>query len=61
MRTKGLQLAQLKLSHERFMDESSARIRQLEAEVIALEKTPVLPTPEQNPKVTTNTSRWKFW
>ncbi|KAF8897368.1 hypothetical protein BD779DRAFT_371119 [Infundibulicybe gibba] len=57
----GLQLSQLKLSHERYMEQATQRVRELEAEVDVLQKS-------RSPLVTTSTvqepqprkSRW-WW
>ncbi|KDR83550.1 hypothetical protein GALMADRAFT_15877, partial [Galerina marginata CBS 339.88] len=59
-----LQLTQLKLSHENFMEESTNRVTELEAEINALQqkrstelKSPTLEiTPIQK-----NPSRWRWW
>jgi len=60
-----LQLTQLKLSHEKFMEESTNRVTELEAEINALQQkratqlklptSEVIPTPNETP------SQWRWW
>jgi hypothetical protein len=61
--SQGLQLTQLKLSHEKFMEESTSRVTELEAEISVLQQkrdrkqptSEIAPTSEKNP------SRWRWW
>ncbi|KAF5388040.1 hypothetical protein D9615_000236 [Tricholomella constricta] len=59
----GLQLAQQKLSHEKIMDEASVRVKELEAEVDALQEKRANQTQDVTPPLSTpvNTKKSGWW
>ncbi|RDB22612.1 hypothetical protein Hypma_010378 [Hypsizygus marmoreus] len=57
----GLQLTQLKLSHEKFMEEAKERVRELEAEIDALQEQRLKEKEASPPKATSVTSKKSGW
>jgi len=60
----GLQLMQLKLSHEKYMDESMDRVRVLEAEIDALQQKRSISsqsTPGNDSPDSKETARRRWW
>ncbi|KAH9482850.1 hypothetical protein JR316_0004950 [Psilocybe cubensis] len=58
----GLQLTQLKLSHEKFIDEATARVAELEAEIEALQQQRASETQTSSQaEPEAPTSRWRWW
>jgi len=61
----GLQLLQTHLSHEKYLDEARARIKELEQDIDALllerGRTSTSPLPAITTKDTANTRSWSRW
>jgi len=57
----GLQLAQSQLSHEQYLDEARARVKELEAEVAALQKERQVDHNRSPVTASTAASRGWFW
>ncbi|KAF8076215.1 hypothetical protein FPV67DRAFT_403887 [Lyophyllum atratum] len=57
----GLQLAQQKLSHEKFMEEASVRVRNLEAEVDALQEKRASQTQDTTLPSVSTTKKTSWW
>ncbi|KIK65435.1 hypothetical protein GYMLUDRAFT_38895 [Collybiopsis luxurians FD-317 M1] len=55
----GLQLAQMRLSHEKYMVEAAERVEILEAQVEALQRSREKNAPE--PQLPPPSSKWRFW